>query len=98
MTDKKLCRSCGATVEHHGMFCINCGAPVDGSEGSSHGDNEAHTPTALQTENVLDEIAKLASLRDKGVVTEKEFQEQRRKLLETLTADQSQHRFDPSRL
>ena len=80
------------------MFCINCGAPVDGSEGASHGDNEAHTPTALQTENVLDEIAKLAALRDKGVVTEKEFQEQRRKLLETLTADQSQHRFDLSRL
>lgn len=95
MTDKKLCRFCRATVEHHGMFCVNCGAPLDGSEGPSHGDNEAHSPTALQTESVLDEIAKLEALRDQGVVTEKEFQEQRRKLLGTLTANQSQQRFDP---
>jgi len=98
MTDKKLCRFCGAAVEHPGMFCVVCGTPIDGSEEPSHGDNEAHIPTALQTENVLDELAKLAALRDQGVVTEKEFQEQRRKLLETLTADQSQHGFDPRRL
>jgi len=77
------------------MFCVNCGAPLDGSEEPSHGDNEAHSPTALQTESVLDEIAKLEALSDQGVVTEKEFQEQRRKLLGTLTANQSQQRFDP---
>ena len=77
------------------MFCVNCGAPV---EEPSHGDNEAHRPTALQTENVLDEIRELEALRDQGVVTEKEFQEQRRNLIGTLTANQSKKRFDPHRL
>jgi predicted amidophosphoribosyltransferase len=83
MTDKKLCRFCHATVEHHGMFCINCGAPI---EEPSHG---AHSPTALQTENVLDEIAKLEAMRDQGVITEIEFQEQRKDLIGPLTAKQS---------
>jgi hypothetical protein len=95
MTDKKLCRFCHATVEHHGMFCVNCGASI---EEPSHGDNEAHRPPALQTETVLDEITRLEALRDEGVVTEKEFQEQRRNLLGTLTASQSKKRFDPRRL
>jgi hypothetical protein len=67
------------------MFCVNCGAPI---EESSHGDDEAHRPTALQTEHVLDEIKKLEALRDQGVLTEKEFQEQRRDLIGTLNANQ----------
>ena len=37
----------------------------------SHGDDEAHEPTALQTENVLNEIRKLEALRDQGVFTRK---------------------------
>ncbi len=78
MTDMKLCRFCHATVEHHAMFCINCGAPIDEP---SH--DEAHGPLALQTENVFDEIRKLEAQRDQGVVTEKEFQEQRRNLIAT---------------
>ena len=83
MTDKKLCRFCHATVGHHGMFCINCGAPI---EEPSHGDNETR-PSELQIENVLDEIRKLEELRDQGVVTENEFQEQRRNLIATLPAN-----------
>jgi predicted amidophosphoribosyltransferase len=83
MTDKKLCRFCHATVEHHGMFCIDCGAPI---EEPSHG---AHSPSALQTENVLDEIAKLEALRDRGVISEIEFREQRKNLIATLTVKQS---------
>ena len=83
MTDKKLCRFCHATVEHHGMFCINCGAPI---EEPSQG---AHSPSALQTENVLDEIAKLEALRDRGVISEIEFREQRKNLIATLTVKQS---------
>ncbi|MGZ4893813.1 MAG: SHOCT domain-containing protein [Halobacteriota archaeon] len=83
MTDKKLCRFCHATVEHHGMFCINCGAPI---EEPSHG---TRSPSALQTENALDEIAKLETLRDQGVITEVEFQEQRKELIATLTVNQS---------
>ena len=83
MTDKKLCRFCHATVEHHGMFCINCGAPF---EEPSHGDNETR-PSELQIENVLDEIRKLEELRDQGVVTENEFQEQRRNLIATIPAN-----------
>ena len=83
MTDKKLCRFCHATVEHHGMFCINCGAPI---EEPSHG---AHSPSALQTENVLDEIAKLEALRYRGVITEIEFREQRKNLIATLTVNQN---------
>jgi Fe2+ or Zn2+ uptake regulation protein len=79
MTDKKLCRFCHATVEHHGMFCINCGAPI---EEPSHGDYEAR-PSELQIENVLDEIRKLEELRDQGVITEIEFQEQRKDLIAT---------------
>jgi predicted amidophosphoribosyltransferase len=85
MTDKKLCRFCHATVEHHGMFCINCGAPI---EEASHSDDEAR-PSELQIENVLDEIKKLEELRDQGVVTEEEFLEQRRNLIATLSANQS---------
>jgi predicted amidophosphoribosyltransferase len=95
MADKKLCRFCHETVEHHGMFCVSCGAPL---EEPSQGDREAHGPTALQTENVLDEIRKLESLRDQDVITEKQFQEQRRDLIGTLTANQSKKRFDPHRL
>jgi hypothetical protein len=41
----------------------------------------------------LDELAKLATLRDQGVVTEQEFQEQKAKLLGTQTVNQP--RFDP---
>ncbi len=80
--DKKFCRFCHVTVQHHGMFCVNCGAPI---EEPSHVDNEAHRSTAVQTEHVLDEIRKLEALRDQGVLTEKEFQEQRRDLIGTLT-------------
>ena len=83
MTDKKLCRFCHATVEHHGMFCINCGAPI---EEPSH---EAHSPSALQTEILLDEIAKLEALRDRSVITEIEFREQRKNSIATLTVKQS---------
>jgi hypothetical protein len=83
MTDKKLCRFCHATVEHHGMFCINCSAPI---EEPTH---VAHSPTALQTENVLDEIRKLEAMRDQGVITEIEFQEHRKDLIGTLTVNQS---------
>ena len=66
------------------MFCVSCGAPI---EKPSHDDNEAHRPTALQTENVLNEIRKLEALRDQGVLTEKQFLEQRRDLIGTLTAN-----------
>ncbi len=45
--------------------------------------------------SAYDELAKLAALRDQGVVTEQEFQEQKAKLLGTQTANQSQKRFDP---
>ena len=83
MTDKKLCRFCHATVEHQGMFCINCGAPI---KEPSHGDNETR-PSELKIENVLDEIRKLEELRDQGVVTENEFQEQRRNLIATIPAN-----------
>ena len=65
------------------MFCINCGAPI---EEPSHG---AHSPSALQTENVLDEIAKLEALRYRGVITEIEFREQRKNLIATLTVNQN---------
>jgi len=87
MADKKLCRFCHETVEHHGMFCVNCGAPI---EEPSQGDHEAHGPIALQTEHVLDEIRKLEALRDQGVITERQFQEQRRDLIGSLTANQKQ--------
>ena len=80
--DKKLCRFCHETVQHHGMFCVSCGAPIEEPSG---GDSEAHRPTALQTEHVLDEIRRLEALPDKGVLTEKEFQEQRGDLIGTLT-------------
>jgi predicted amidophosphoribosyltransferase len=90
MTDKKLCRFCHTTVQYQGMFCTNCGAPI---EEPSHGDNEAHEPTALQTENVLNEIRKLEALRDQGVLTEKQFLEQRRDLIGTLTANQSKKKI-----
>ncbi|MGA3198617.1 MAG: SHOCT domain-containing protein [Halobacteriota archaeon] len=45
--------------------------------------------------SVFDELAKLAALRDQGIVTEQEFQEQKAKLLGTETTDQSPKRFDP---
>jgi hypothetical protein len=44
--------------------------------------------------SAYDELAKLAALRDQGIVTEQEFQEQKKKLLGTQTANQSQQRFD----
>ena len=47
------------------------------------------SPTALQTENALDEIAKLETLRDQGVITEVEFQEQRKELIATLTVNKA---------
>ncbi|MGA9079832.1 MAG: SHOCT domain-containing protein [Halobacteriota archaeon] len=45
--------------------------------------------------SAYDELAKLAALRDQGVVTEQEFQEQKAKLLGTQTSNQSKKRFDP---
>jgi len=72
------------------MFCTNCGAPI---EEPPYGDNEAHGPSALQTEEVLDEIRRLEKLRDQGGITEKEFQEQRRNLIGTLTANQSKKKI-----
>jgi len=90
MTDKKLCRFCHTTVQYQGMFCINCGAPL---EEPPYGDNEAHRPSALQTEEVLDEIRRLEKLRDQGGITEREFQEQRRNLIGTLTANQSKKKI-----
>ena len=57
----------------------------------------AHTPVGQQTSqsSAYDELAKLATLRDQGIVTEQEFQEQKSKLLGTQTSNQSQRRFDP---
>ena len=57
----------------------------------------AHAPTGQQTSQLsaMDELAKLATLRDQGVVTEQEFQEHKKKLLGTQTASQGQQRFDP---
>jgi hypothetical protein len=45
--------------------------------------------------SAYDELAKLAALREGGVVTEQEFQEQKAKLLGTQSANQSEKRFDP---
>ncbi len=55
----------------------------------------AHAPTGQQISQLsaMDELAKLATLRDQGIVTEQEFQEHKNKLLGTQTA--SQPRFDP---
>lgn len=89
MTDKNLCRFCHTTLEYQG-FCINCGAPT---EESTYGDNETHRPSALQTEEVLDEIRRLEKLRDQGGITEKEFQDQRRDLIGTLTMNQSKRKI-----
>ena len=53
-------------------------------------------PIATKTVNSpLDELGKLAALRDQGVVTEQEFLEHKKKLLGTQTTNQSQKRFDP---
>lgn len=43
----------------------------------------------------LDELSKLATLRDQGIVTEAEFQAHKKKLLGTKTVERSQKRFDP---
>ncbi|SHK67322.1 SHOCT domain-containing protein [Rhodothermus profundi] len=42
----------------------------------------ATTPTAKEVQSdLVDKLAKLAELKEKGVITEEEFQEQKRKLL-----------------
>jgi len=58
------------------------------------GGGETMQPQQPQV-SAYDELAKLAALRDQGVVTEQEFQEQKKKLLGTETTNQSQQRFDP---
>jgi len=42
---------------------------------------EEATPSAAQPVDVADELRKLAGLRDDGIITEDEFQEQKAKLL-----------------
>jgi predicted RNA-binding Zn-ribbon protein involved in translation (DUF1610 family) len=55
----------------------------------------ASTATAAQT-YISDELLKLATLRDQGILTEQEFQMQKAKLLGSHTANQiQQRRFDP---
>ena len=56
------------------------------------GGGETMQPQQPQV-SALDELAKLATLRDQGIVTEAEFQAHKAKLLGTET--ESQPRFDP---
>ena len=50
-------------------------------------------PQRYKLRKSLDEIRRLEKLRDQGGITEKEFQEQRRDLIGTLTANQSKKKI-----
>jgi hypothetical protein len=52
------------------------------------------TPPAPQ-EDVISKLERLGALKDKGIISDKEFEEQKAKLLVTETANQGQKRFDP---
>jgi hypothetical protein len=48
-----------------------------------------------QQEDVISKLERLGALKDKGIITDQEFEEQKAKLLGTETANQSQKRVDP---
>ena len=52
------------------------------------------TPSTPQ-EDMISKLERLGALKDKGLISDQEFQEQKAKLLGTQTASQSQKRFDP---
>lgn len=45
---------------------------------------ETHTTTIISEPNVLDQLEKLAKLKENGILSEEEFNEQKKKLLEKL--------------
>jgi hypothetical protein len=52
------------------------------------------TPSTPQ-EDMISKLERLGALKDKGLISDQEFQEQKAKLLGTQTENQSQKRFDP---
>jgi RNA polymerase subunit RPABC4/transcription elongation factor Spt4 len=75
------CTNCGAVYPRDARFCPQCGGKVEAPPAPT----PAQIPQQPQT-SAFDELAKLAALRDQGIVTELEFQEQKKKLLGTQSA------------
>ena len=65
----KSCSACGAENPNYADFCIKCGNALN--NGSS----------SITKVNNLEDLEKLAELKEKGIITEEEFQAKKKQIL-----------------
>ena len=68
-SELKSCPSCGAENPNYADFCIKCGNALN--NGSS----------SITKVNNLEDLEKLAELKEKGIITEEEFQAKKKQIL-----------------
>ena len=68
-SELKSCSSCGAENPNYADFCIKCGNALN--NGSS----------SITKVNNLEDLEKLAELKEKGIITEEEFQAKKKQIL-----------------
>lgn len=80
----KYCPNCSAALPHNVRFCTKCGNPVEQKPRAEH--------DSVQTTNVeektgydeieqLEYLEKLAGLRDKGIISDEEFEKKKKDIL-----------------
>jgi len=68
-SESKSCSTCGAENPNYADFCIKCGNALN------NGSNN------ITKSNNLEDLEKLAELKEKGIITEEEFQAKKKQIL-----------------
>ncbi len=68
-SESKSCSTCGAENPNHADFCIKCGNALNNGS------------TGIIKVNNLEDLEKLAELKEKGIISEEEFQAKKKQIL-----------------
>ena len=68
-SESKSCSTCGAENPNYADFCIKCGNALNNGS------------TGIIKVNNLEDLEKLAELKEKGIITEEEFQAKKKQIL-----------------
>lgn len=78
----KYCTKCFAAIPYNVKFCTECGNPVEQTQDTEPDSNNfARTQQVKSEYDQLQYLEKLAELRDKGIISDNEFEKKKKDIL-----------------